>query len=163
MRTSPPRAEEESKSFSGYRAWQLRTQKFAFPESELRNAYETNADGTRGRHKTPSRIHKAIGDGQKKRDYSKIRVPVLAFFEPVRPAGDPPRPGEYQPKDAEERAAIEAFGAATAAYVERWKKNLLSGVPAARFIYLPGAGHFVFLTREAEVLRGLQEFVGTLQ
>ncbi len=163
MRTPPPPpSEEESRSFSAYRARQMRNEKFAFPESELRNIYETNPDGTRGKYKTPQRISKAIGDGQKKRDYSKIRVPVLAFFEPIRSAGEPPRPGEYQPKDAEERAAIDAFNAATAAYVGRWTRNLLSGVPGARFINLPGAGHYVFLTREAEVLRGLQEFVAGL-
>ncbi len=160
MRTPRPRSDEESKSFSGYRAWQMRSGKFALPESELRNMYETNPGGTKGKFKTPQRIHNAIGAGQKKRDYSKIRVPVLAFFDPP---GEPPGPGEYQPKDAEEQAAIAAFTAATAAYVERWVNNLKSGVPGARLVHLPGAEHFVFLTREAEVLRGLQEFVAGLQ
>ncbi len=163
MRTPPPApCEEESRSFSSYRAWQMRNEKFAFPESELHNMYETNPDGTKGKYKTPRRISKAIGDGQKRRDYSKIRLPVLAFFEFPRSAGEPPQPGGYQPKDAEERAAINAFNTATAVYVERWKRNLLSGVPRARFVDLPGAGHYVFLTREAEVLRGLQEFVAGL-
>lgn len=144
MRTPPlPPSEEESRSFSAYQVWQMRNQKFAFPESELRDVYETNPDGTMGKYKSPRRISKAIGEGQKKRDYSKIQVPVLAFF-------------------AEERAAIDAFNTATAAYVERWKRNLQSGVPGARFVDLPGAGHYVFLTREAEVLRGLREFVGGL-
>lgn len=158
----PPPTEAESKSFSAYRGRQMRNDKFAFPESELRNMYETNPDGTKGKNKTPQRIRNAIGEGQKKRDYSKIRVPVLAFFEFIRSAGEPPRPGEYQPKDAEERAAIDAFRAATAAYVDRWVANLKSGVPGARLVDLPGAGHYVFLTREAEVLRGLQEFVAGL-
>jgi pimeloyl-ACP methyl ester carboxylesterase len=90
-------------------------------------------------------------------------VPVLAFYEFPRSPGGAPQPGEYQPRDAEERAAIDAFTTATSAYVERWKKNLQSGVPGARFVDLPGAGHYVFLTREAEVLRGLQEFVAGLQ
>ena len=66
------------------------------------------------------------------------------------------------PKNPDERAAVEAFNAATAAYLERWKRNLLSGVPRARLVDLPGAGHYVFLTREAEVLRGVREFVGGL-
>jgi pimeloyl-ACP methyl ester carboxylesterase len=156
----PPPPDEDPRSFSGYRARQSRTGKFAFPESELRNSYETNPDGTKGKFKTPSRISKAIGDGQKKRDYSGIRVPVLAFFDPP---GDPP-PGESpdQPMNAEERAAMKAFNAATVAYVERWIKNLKSGVPGARIVHLPGAEHYVFLTRETEVLRGLQEFVAGL-
>jgi pimeloyl-ACP methyl ester carboxylesterase len=38
-------------------------------------------------------------------------------------------------------------------------KNLKSGVPGAQVIDLPGAGHYVFLTREAEVLSELRRFV----
>jgi non-heme chloroperoxidase len=159
----PPPSGEELRSFTAYRAWQMRNERFAFPESELRNTFETNPDGTMGRYKTPRSVNEAIGAGQKKRVYSNIRVPVLAFYEFPRSSGDVLRPDEYQPKDAEERAAIDAFVSATAAYVERWKKNLLSAVPGARIVDLPGAGHFVFLTRETEVLRGLQEFVAGLR
>jgi non-heme chloroperoxidase len=159
----PPPSEEELRSFAAYRAWQMRNERFSFPESELRNTFETNPDGTMGRYKSPRSVNEAIGAGQKKRDYSNIRVPVLAFYEFPRSSGDALRPDEYQPNNAEERAAIDAFGSATAAYVQRWKKNLLSGVPSARIVDLPGAGHFVFLTREAEVLRGLQDFVAGLR
>jgi non-heme chloroperoxidase len=161
----PPEAlsEEDSRSFSKYRAWQKRAQKFAFPESELRNVFATNPDGTMGRYKTSQTIHRAIGEGQKKRDYSKIRVPVLAFLELPRPLNDPPPPGDYQPKSEDERQAIEAFNNALAAYVNRWMKNLKSGVPDARFFDLPEAGHFVFLTREAEVLEELRKFVASLK
>jgi pimeloyl-ACP methyl ester carboxylesterase len=158
-----PPSREEYRSFSAYRAWQIRNQKFAFPESELRNGFATNPDGTMGRYKTPQSIHNAIGAGQKKREYSKIRVPVLALFEYPRSAIDPPQPGAYQPKNKEERAAIEAFNNATAAYVDRCTKNLKSGVPGARIVDLPGAGHFVFLTREAEVLKELRKFVASLR
>jgi non-heme chloroperoxidase len=159
----PPPSEEELRSFAAYRAWQMRNERFSFPESELRNTFETNPDGTMGRYKSPRSVNEAIGAGQKKRDYSNIRIPVLAFYEFPRSSGDTLRPDEYQPKNAEERAAIDAFGSATAAYVERWKKKLLSGVPSARIVDLPGAGHFVFLTREAEVLQGVQKFVAGLR
>jgi pimeloyl-ACP methyl ester carboxylesterase len=158
---SPP-SEEESRSFSAYRAWQMRNERYAFPESELRNTHVTNPDGTMGLFKTPRSIHGAIGAGQKKRDYSNIRVPVLALFEFPRTADTPSRPGEYQPKNEEERATIEAFNRATAAYVDRWVKNLKSGVPGARIIDLPGAGHYVFLTREAQVLTELRQFAASL-
>jgi pimeloyl-ACP methyl ester carboxylesterase len=158
MRTPPPPPSgEEATSFSGYRAWQMRNQKFAFPESELRNQYATNPDGTKGSRISPLRIWKAIGVGQVKRNYSGIRVPVLAFYEfPRSEAGD------YQARDADERAAIDAYTAATAAYVDRWNRNLLSGVDDVHFIDLPGAGHYVYLTREAEVLKGLRAFLADL-
>jgi hypothetical protein len=125
--------------------------------------FETNSDGTMGSYKTPHSISNQIGEGQKKRDYSTIRVPVLAFFEFPRSTNDPPQTGKDQPGNAEERAAREAYNTATAAFVERWTKNLKSGVPGARLVDLPGAGHYVFLTREPEVLRGLQEFVAGLR
>ena len=161
IRTALPVSDEESESFALYRDWQRRNGGFALPESELRNIYETNPDGTKGRSNGTPNISKMIGEGQKKRDYSSIRVPVLAFFEYPRSASDILR-GRYQPKDAEERAAMEAFNQATAVFVERWTKNLKSGVPGAQIIDLPGAGHYVFLTREAEVLRGVKEFMARL-
>jgi pimeloyl-ACP methyl ester carboxylesterase len=155
-------SQDEPRSFEAYRSRQMRNEKFAFPESELRNVYATNPDGSKGRYKTPQSIHNAIGAGQRKRDYSKIRVPVLAFLEFPRPPNDPPQPDGYQPKNEEERAAIEAFNRATAAFAERWMKNFKSGAPGARLVDLPGAGHYVFLTREAEVLQELREFVAGL-
>ena len=158
----PPPSEVEQRSFEAYRSWQMRNGEGVFPESELRNTHLSNTDGTMGRYKTPPGIHKAIGDSQIKRDYSQIRVPVLAFLEFPRSIDDPLRQSEYKPKDERERAAIEAFNKATMAYVERWIKNLKSGVPDARLVDLPGAGHYVFLTRESDVLRELRSFLGGL-
>ncbi len=158
----PPPSEEEQRSFEGYRGWQMRNREGVFPESELHNTHLSNPDGTMGGYKTPPGIHKAIGAGQIKRDYSRIRVPVLAFLEFPRSIDDPLRRSEYKPKDERERAAIDAFNKATMAYVERWVKNLKSGVPEARLVDLPGAGHYVFLTRESDVLRELRSFLGGL-
>jgi pimeloyl-ACP methyl ester carboxylesterase len=162
IRTTFPMSEEETKSFAAYRDWQKRNFGFEFPESELRNIYETNLDGTKSRSNGTPGISKMIGEGQKRRDYSMIRVPVLAFFEYPRSANDILR-GRYRPKDAEERAAMVAFNDATAIFVDRWTKNLKSGVPGAQIIDLPGAGHYVFLTREAEILKGVKRFVARLQ
>ena len=136
----------------------MRNERFAFPESELRNTRVTNPDGTMGGFKILPRVHDAIAAGGRRRDYSNIRVPVLTLFEYPRPTGG----SGYQPKNEQERAAIEAFSRATAAYVDRWMENLKSGVPRARFVDLARAGHYVFLTREADVLRELRSFVGSL-
>jgi len=151
---SPP----ESNSFSAYRDWQMKNENWAFPESELRSVYTTNSDGTMGEHKTPGSVHRAFGAGAKKRDYSKIRVPVIALFEYPR-FTDGPQKGGYQLKNDEERAAVRAFTNATAAYVERWVKHLMSDVPGVRIVDLPGAGHFVFLTQETKVLKEIRKFV----
>lgn len=159
MREPPP--PPASNSLSAHRAWWMRNEGFTFPESELRNGFATNPDGTMGEHKTPGRIHNAIGAGAKKRDYSKIRVPVLALFDYPRYA-DAPKKGGYQLKNDEERAATKAFAEATAAYVDRWLKNLMSSVPGVRLVDLPEAGHYVFLKRETEVLKEIRKFVADL-
>ena len=91
-------------------------------------------------------------------------MPVLAFFEMPQAVYDPSvRPGMYRPKNDEERAAIQAFMDATRGYINRRVKNLRSSVPAARIVDLPGAGHFVFQTREAEVVREIGAFIAGLQ
>jgi pimeloyl-ACP methyl ester carboxylesterase len=155
--SSPP-SEQEATSFTAFRAWQLRNEGFAFPEAELRNVHVTNPDGTMGAFKAPPRVHGAIAAGGKRRDYSGVRTPVLALFEYPRPTGG----SGYQPQNDEERAAIEAFSRATAAYVDRWTTNLKSGVPGASLVDLPRAGHYVFLTREVEVLREIRLFIAAL-
>jgi non-heme chloroperoxidase len=154
----------DSTSFAAYRESQLRggRERFAFPVSELRQIFVANADGSVGGYKTPERIHNAIGAGQKRRDYSHISIPVLALFEMPRATYDPPQPGIYEPKTPEERAAVEAFTNATVAYIDRWVKNLETSVPTARIVDLPGAGHFVFLTREAIVLKEMRTFGASL-
>jgi hypothetical protein len=142
-----------------------------FPESELRNQFESRPDGSVGRFRSTLAIHEAIGAGALKRDYSRVRVPVLAFF-PVHCSphpegnyacfehtGDTPK---YQPKDDQERTAIKAFEAVTAAYINRWKNNLRNAPGGVRIVDLPGAEHFVFFTREADVLRELRGFLKTL-
>jgi pimeloyl-ACP methyl ester carboxylesterase len=151
-------------SFGAYRESQLRAEQFAFPESELRQMFTANEDGTVGAYRaSDGRVHSAIGSGQKKRDYSNINVPVLAMFEyprPGRPASGTAMP---QGESSEERAARDAYDSATAAYVDRWVKNLKSGVPGARIVDLPGAGHFVFLSRQAEVLEEIRRFVASIR
>ena len=153
---SGPSASDRS-SFQAYRAWQVRSGEVPTPESELRNTHETNPDGSMGKYtaSTPA-IHKAIGDGALKRDYSQIRVPILAFF-PSK--GEKP---QYQPKDAQESAAVQAFDDATVAYVNRWKKNLQNAPGGVRIVNLPGANHYLFISNEADVLRELRTFMAGL-
>lgn len=157
-----PESAEEKKSFSGSLAAQLRIRKFAVPESELRSVFETNPDGTKGKFKTPPEINTMIGEGQIRRDYSGIHVPVLAFFEFPRPSRDLPAADPSDAKGAEELAAKKAFDAATAAFIDRWTINLLRGAGDVHLVDLPGAGHYVFLTRKAEVLRELNKFIAAL-
>lgn len=168
MRDHPGPSTPDRKSFEAYREWQERSG-VAFPESELRNMFTTNPDGSVGTYRASTAfIHEAFGTGALKRDYSKIRVPVLAFFGmscSAHPQGNyacikhPRHKAEYEPKNAQERAAEEAFDSATAAYVNRWKKNLQNAPGGVRIVDLPGANHYVFLSNDVDVLRELSAFL----
>lgn len=160
-------------SFSAYRLSQRDQSGAAFPDSELRELFVENADGTVGRYKaSTSAIHAAIGAGQRKRDYSQIRVPVLALStfrctpstggndRCIEHAGDRPK---YQPKDAAEEAAIQAFEDLEAAYISRWKSNIRKTARAlVRLVDIPRANHHIFLSHEADVLEELAKFMATL-
>ncbi len=155
----PPETAEERASFALTRARDLRVRGFAMPESEYRNVFEVMPDGSKGPYKTPQFIHDAIGQGDIKRDYSHIHVPVLALLQGPP---DHPDPNAVPPKNEEERAATKAFADATQAFVNRWMANFLSGVPSARVVHLPGAGHYVFLTREATCTAEIRDFIARL-
>jgi non-heme chloroperoxidase len=166
--TNPvPPSDADKKTFQAFHDyWQKRTVNFAFPESELRNMYDQNPDGSVGPSRTPGFVRKAITVGSKRRDYLGIRVPVLAIFA-VHP--DPPAVGgwseyfRFQPKNDEERAALEKIYAADRMYVNRYENTMRTGVPGARIVELPGADHYVFFTNEADVLTELRAFLARLR
>jgi hypothetical protein len=139
----------------------------------LRQLFVENADGTVGRYKaSTSAIHAATGAGQRKRDYSQIRVPVLALStfrctpstggndRCIEHADDRPK---YQPKDAAEEAAIQAFEDLEAAYISRWKSSIRKTARGlVRLVDIPRASHHIFLSHEADVLEELAKFMATL-
>jgi hypothetical protein len=55
-----------------------------------------------------------------------------------------------------------AFGKATQAVFDRWSANLKKGVPGAKVVDMPGATHYLWITREADVLREIHAFVAAL-
>ena len=161
--TPRPPCPQDRTSFAAFRLTLECEMRFAFPEAELRNSYLANPDGSVGSFKSPQRIHAAIGAGEIKRDYSRIRVPVLALFEFPRTSLEQLRPEDPQPRTDEERAVVRQFALATKAYVDRWVDNLTRTVPDARIVDLPGAGHYVFITRQADVARHLRQFVARVR
>jgi pimeloyl-ACP methyl ester carboxylesterase len=95
-------------------------------------------------------ISQAITAGMQK--YTDIRVPALAIYAAPHATGQP-----Y--KDDAARVAAEARDEAnTGAQAKAFE----SGVPFARVVRLPHASHFVFLSNEADVLREMNAFLGSL-
>jgi hypothetical protein len=64
-----------------------------------------------------------------------------------------------EPKNAQERAAIDAFDDATLAYVNRWNKTLLTAPRGVRLVDLPGADHYSFISNEEERAEGIEDFL----
>jgi pimeloyl-ACP methyl ester carboxylesterase len=137
---------------------------FPLPESEFRSTFATNPDGSVGPFKTPQAIHNAMGAGhQKPRDYSNIRAPVLALFEFPLTSLDQLRPEHPQPRNDEERALVVRFAAVSKRILNRAAEKLMRSVPNARLVDLPGAGHYVFITRQDAVLREIVAFINGLR
>jgi non-heme chloroperoxidase len=64
IQKAPTPSPSDLKSFSAYRNWRLRTQGIPIPESELRNDFVENPDGSVAGHKVPERVSSAIMAGQ---------------------------------------------------------------------------------------------------
>jgi pimeloyl-ACP methyl ester carboxylesterase len=158
----PPPSDVDRKSFEAFRERQMRIMGFKFPESEWRNTQTTNPDGSVGRTTAANSVRKAIDEGSKKRSYSGIKVPVLAFFPVDMIKEGRSQYFRFSPSNAEERAALEDIFAADRNYLRQYEELMRSGVPNVRIVELPGADHYVFFTNEADVLREMRAFLAGL-
>jgi len=162
MRPAPP-TDADRKSFQAMRDRQMRIMRFAFPEAELRNQFDSNPDGSVGPNRTPNSVRKAIGEGSKKRDYSNIRVPILYL-----PAAPPAARGwsqyyRFEPQNAEQRKALQRIYDADRVYLNRYERNMRTAKGGVRIVELRGADHYVYFTNEREVLRELRKFEADLR
>lgn len=158
-RTCPP---ADRSTFAAYRQSLACEMGFTFPESELRQTFEA-VDGRVGQPKAPGWVSREIGQAQVfRRDYSNIRVPVLALMNGAMTTEEMLKATGYQPKNDEERAAIDRFMARSRIVFGRWTDKLKRHVPDARVVYFSNAGHYIFITREAEILRELHAFAAGL-
>jgi len=168
--TSPARASvDERKSFQAYRDWQIRTMRFAFPESELRQRFNVNPDGSVGPPRAAGSISqkipvaRMIGEGSKKRDYSRIRVPILYL-----PAAPPKVNGwsqyyRFSPVNEVERTTLQKIYDADRSNLTRYEKNMQMAAGKVHIVELRGADHYVYFTNEVAVLRELRKFVADLR
>jgi pimeloyl-ACP methyl ester carboxylesterase len=150
-------------SFAAYRLSLACRYGFPLPDSELRSMFDTAADGGVGASKSPDWVSRSIGQGQVfRRDYSGIRVPVLVLMNAADTTDSVLASTGYRPKNDEERAAIDRFVARSLVMTSRWTEKLTRHVPNARIVKLGLVGHYVFITREEEVLREIRTFVVNL-
>ena len=160
MRNPPPRPPrgETNPTFQAWLDWQQRANGFTFPEAELHNTFEALPDGRMSFARTPARIGDTIR--ALKPDYTRIRVPVLAFIQ-----GSPSvqqRVSEYSVTGEQDRIAVERFWNMDKSYWQKFISELKRGVPSARVSELPHANHYVFLADQAQVLREMGTFLAGL-
>jgi pimeloyl-ACP methyl ester carboxylesterase len=93
-------------------------------------------------------VMEAIGAGMQK--YTRIDVPILAIYALPHERGitDPAKRAEADARDL-------AFQGAMAKAFEK-------GLPSARVVWLAHADHYVFRSNEADVLREMNAFIGSL-
>ena len=84
-------------------------------------------------------IRRAVMDGEQK--YSEIRCPVLAIFALAGGAASETHDREETTEQAQ---------------------SIQAGISGARVILLPNASHYIFLSNEADVLREMSSFIGSL-
>jgi non-heme chloroperoxidase len=122
------------------------------PESERRQMAERPLDAG---------IRKAIVEDNRIRpDYARIRVPVLSID---RTETMEQTLKDYPAANDQQRTAVSQVYAAKRARLAKWQLDLLTGVPSARIVELPGASLYMFLSNEADVLREVRAFAATLQ
>ncbi len=150
----PPPAEADLVSFSALEQRSLRVNGFRFPEAELRQQWDADGDQVGKSRDFPGYATLMMG----MRKYAHIPVPVLAIF------ANPHSQGAWvdNSTDPAVRTAAKAYSAALTSLVARQVKAFSDGVPTARVIVLPGAHHYVFLSNEADVLREMRAFLGSL-
>ena len=148
-------------SIAAYRAWQKVAHKMAFPESELRQLYSINSDGSLGGYLVSKKVRDAMFAGRAYPDYGRIRVPVLAFFE--MPARLSEQLSKYQPLSTEQAAALGAQYVTSQLWTAVNSHALRRALPAAKIVYLVGGNNYIFLTNEAEVVRESAAFIERLK
>jgi pimeloyl-ACP methyl ester carboxylesterase len=123
----------------------------AFPDAELRQQEQWPLD--------PAIRRAIVEDNRVRPDYARIRVPVVAVYRTMTMEQ---ALEEYPPKNDQERAALNQGFQSGRAMLTKWQRDLLSGVPGAKIVELPGANLYMFLSNEADVIRELRAFAGRL-
>jgi len=104
----------------------------------------------------------AVRAGVEKPDYARISAPALALYAAPRTWKEMmPESPEFT--DAEKVAAAEKVVEHLASMRKYMADTFRSGVANSRVMEIPGASHYVFQTNEADVLREMRAFLGSLE
>jgi non-heme chloroperoxidase len=124
-------------------------------ESDLRNTRIVTSDGYSSHGSTPDSVDDALVQvaGETHRDYSKLKMPVLAFFADHRLDRILAQADDVSQKKTQE---IVKSG-------KDWLRNQIElfkqEVKNCRVVELPDTDHFCFIQRQDEVVRQMKSFL----
>jgi pimeloyl-ACP methyl ester carboxylesterase len=154
----PPRPDASSADladFPAVQAWYARGAKVVLPESELRMMLATDEAGRPTmKRRRPRFVGPQLEAGKQK--YTDVRVPALGIYAVIDDAGS------ANMQDPEQRANAEAYQWFQRQRADRSIALFQRDLPQAQLIRVHRADHYVFLSNESEVLRGMKAFIASL-
>jgi non-heme chloroperoxidase len=154
----PPPQPADLASFHALESYYFRVLGFTYPDGELKQWRQCNADGSVGaeRNFTGGAVLGALIKNYPK--FTAIPAPTLAIFAMPHTSG----PWADTSSDPRVRQAVKAYAAALTPLTQAQVSAFQKAIPTARVVVLPNAHHYVFLSNQADVLRELLAFLGPL-
>lgn len=157
----PPMTAADSASLDAARAWHRRAFGFVPPDAELRDRFTVAADGRLAPSRPRPNGAGRVNAGAERVDYARVTVPALAIYNVADSAAQYfPGFAEY---DADTRAEAERFLKPLAEWARDVRDRFRAGAPRGTVVELPGAGHYLFITRAERVEREMRDFLSRIR
>jgi non-heme chloroperoxidase len=154
----PPPQAADLASFHALQSYYVRVLGFTYPEGELKQWRQCNADGSVGDERSVpggSTLGALLKNHPK---FTAIPAPALAIFAMPHTLG----PWAAASTDPKVREAAKVYGATLTPLTQAQVSAFQKAIPTARVVVLPNAHHYVYLSNRADVLRELNAFFATL-
>jgi pimeloyl-ACP methyl ester carboxylesterase len=154
----PPPQAADLASFPALQSYYVRVLGFTYPEGELKQWRQCNADGTVGSERSfpgGSTLGAFLKSYPK---FTAIPAPALAIFAMPHTLG----PWADSSTDPKVRQAAKAYAATLTPLTQAQVSAFQKAIPTARVVVLPNAHHYVYLSNQPDVLRELNAFLARL-
>jgi pimeloyl-ACP methyl ester carboxylesterase len=151
----PPRPQSaDLANFHALQSYYLRVLGFTYPEGELKQWRECNADGSVGAERSfpgGSTLGAFLKSYPK---FTAVPAPVVAIFAVPHTLGI----WADNSTDPTVRQRVTAYAATLTPLTRAQMSAFQKAVPTARVVAVPNAHHYVFLSNQADVLREVKAF-----
>lgn len=147
---APAPAPQDRRSISAFQSYMRGYYGGILPESEIRQLYRISEDGSVGERLGNGNANQSIMLEEER--FQSIDTPLLAIFS---------YPSAPYPSQTKDPSKLRAYRAAEASRKQA-QIDVFRHQPHAKVIVIPNATHYIFLSREAEVISLIAEFVDQL-